>query len=74
MPSSHHCMAEEGAGIAIQTHARWRYRIITGKTITSASGGDAPRDAHMHALACHRPMRARALRAAAVECEDPPRR
>ena len=47
MPSSHHCMAEERAGIAIQTHVKWRYRIITGKTITSASSGDAPRAAHM---------------------------
>ena len=50
MPSSHHCMAEERAGIAIQTHVKWRYRIITGRRHThqrSAANSRAKRT-HIH--------------------------
>ena len=60
MPSSHHCKADEIAGIAIQTHVKWRYRIITGRhhrSHTSAPSDQQPRKAHMS-------------RGAAVLCAD----
>ena len=47
--SSHHCKAEERAGIAIKTHVKWRYQIITGRRHTHqrSAANKQPRKAHM---------------------------